>query len=586
VVVVLGPAVIGVAANPVTGASATGLTAAFGGAAATSVSAGAAMVGGAIAGAAGSFVSQGVGLATGIQDKFSWKGVALAAIGGGVSGGISGLGGKIGGFLNADTLVSNVVRGAVGNVLNQGVGLVTGLQSRFSWAGVAVGAVVAGVAGAVSRSLPGRAVFEGGSITQSASIGNQFASGMAGAIAGAATRSAIDGSSFGDNFRAALPDVIGSLIAQVGLSQVRGGGDNLTGDFDMRRLAGIQLASADNVGPEILVLATREQRDRARGLLSTVGDGIEDGIHWLNDRIATHITSRIPSRQQVFDYAYKQSYQYSRNNIITRSLALTGAGAQALGFNGAAKLYGSGAVFAAGVVEGIGNAGIGTVEFGANLTSDPGGTLKGVVSAGARAVDKVIFTPTSEVVAGGRNYAARLASGDPATLRATGNFVGGAAVAIAGAKGFGPSRSASGVMPSLETAYQARYASAYERGLTHVDAELATGKIRAPIGQPEHLFRANRIDSFARGDLRSFAAQLGHGPDVVRINQRLYLNGDTGKFRVPDLYFPQSQTILDGTLGTKSLSTPQVKDFRISTGNKPVGIVRPENYGGFYWIKG
>ncbi|MEA3066067.1 MAG: hypothetical protein QOJ27_2528, partial [Sphingomonadales bacterium] len=51
-------------------------TAVLGGAAAAAGSAaaiGAAVIGGAIAGAAGSLVSQGVGLATGIQSKFSWK---------------------------------------------------------------------------------------------------------------------------------------------------------------------------------------------------------------------------------------------------------------------------------------------------------------------------------------------------------------------------------------------------------------------------------------------------------------------------------------------------------------------------------
>jgi hypothetical protein len=76
----------------------------------------------------------------------------------------------------------------------------------------------------------------------------------------------------------------------------------------------------------------------------------------------------------------------------------------------------------------------------------------------------------------------------------------------------------------------------------------------------------------------------GHGRDTVRINQRLYLEGTSGKYRIPDLYFTQSGTILNGTLGTRTLNTPQIRDFRTATGNAPVGIARPESYGGFYWI--
>ncbi|MGK6321430.1 hypothetical protein [Sphingomonas sp. DT-204] len=138
--------------------------------------------------------------------------------------------------------------------------------------------------------------------------------------------------------------------------------------------------------------------------------------------------------------------------------------------------------------------------------------------------------------------------------------------------------------PSLEALYEARYAAGYERGVTVIDARIASGDLVASAGQPPHLFRANEIDRFARDDLRLFAAEQGHGADLVRINQRLYLEGNSGKYRVPDLYFPQSRLILDGTLGNKMLSTPQIIDFRVATGNAPIGIVRPQVYGGSYRI--
>ncbi|MFT3727114.1 MAG: LysM peptidoglycan-binding domain-containing protein [Terricaulis sp.] len=142
---------------------------------------------GAVGGAAGSIVSQAVGVATGIQDKFSWNAVALAAIGGGVGAGLgaSGVGGT--GWQGA------AVRGALGNAIGQGVAVATGLQSKFSWAGVAA----AGIGGAVNLHFRNADVF-----TQIA----------ASTIADAATHSLLEGTDFGDNILAALPNVIGSTI--------------------------------------------------------------------------------------------------------------------------------------------------------------------------------------------------------------------------------------------------------------------------------------------------------------------------------------------------------------------------------------
>lgn len=142
-----------------------------------------------------------------------------------------------------------------------------------------------------------------------------------------------------------------------------------------------------------------------------------------------------------------------------------------------------------------------------------------------------------------------------------------------------------GKATSVEAIYQVRYVSAYERGLAKVEADLASGAIKAPAGQPEHLFKAGRVDGIARDDLRRFAELRGDGADVVRINQRLYIDDIGDKYRIPDVYFPQSGTILDGTLGTKTLNTPQIIDFRTATGNADIGIVRPESFGGSYWIK-
>jgi len=103
-----------------------------------------------IGAAVGSIVSQAVAVATGVQEKFSWKQVGMSAIGGAVSGGMGNwapLGGEATGFGNT------VIRSAVGNMASQGIGVVTGLQSKFDWRGVVGSAVGAGVGQAVGGAM-------------------------------------------------------------------------------------------------------------------------------------------------------------------------------------------------------------------------------------------------------------------------------------------------------------------------------------------------------------------------------------------------------------------------------------------------
>lgn len=154
----------------------------------------AAVAAAAIGATTGSVVSQGIGLITGIQDRFDWRGVALSAISAGVSGGLGGVG---------DGFIAGAVRGIQTNVISQGIGLATGLQKRFDWTAVAAGAVVGGVSNSVSSWA---------ALGKSDSFINQAVTSGAGAIAGAATRSLLTGTDFGDNVLAVLPDVIASTI--------------------------------------------------------------------------------------------------------------------------------------------------------------------------------------------------------------------------------------------------------------------------------------------------------------------------------------------------------------------------------------
>lgn len=80
------------------------------------------------------------------------------------------------------------------------------MQDKFSFAGVAAAGVGAGVGYQAGEWLSkGEGFFSHG-------IGREVASTGAQMLASAATRSAIEGSNFGDNIMAALPDAIGSVV--------------------------------------------------------------------------------------------------------------------------------------------------------------------------------------------------------------------------------------------------------------------------------------------------------------------------------------------------------------------------------------
>jgi len=130
-------------------------------------------------------------VATGIQEEFSWNAVALAAI----SGGIGGSGSKLG--VGGTGPLSNAVRQGVASALGQGIGVATAVQDKFSWAGVAAAAMGSYAGQRVNVASPFNAV-----------------NTAARTIANAAARSLIEGSDFGDNVLAALPDVIGQTIGE------------------------------------------------------------------------------------------------------------------------------------------------------------------------------------------------------------------------------------------------------------------------------------------------------------------------------------------------------------------------------------
>ena len=104
-------------------------------------------------------------MVTGLQDGFSWKGVALGAIAGGVGGGLAKSAVAEQGFVKAalSSIDSPIAKAAVaqvaGNIITQGVSVAVGLQPKFSWQSVAQTALSAPLSalagGAVGSKIAG-----------------------------------------------------------------------------------------------------------------------------------------------------------------------------------------------------------------------------------------------------------------------------------------------------------------------------------------------------------------------------------------------------------------------------------------------
>ena len=412
-------------------------------------------------------------------------------------------------------------------------------------------------------------------------FGDRLAGGMAGALAGGAARSLTDGTDFGDNVLAALPDVIGNTIGEWAAGTVAAG----------------YVAERVSTGPRYLV----QPEDQNGNPIPSEPDIIVTGhrMTWYEkiaydaDRLVGGITNAImnprPARATIVRevnptpraavanaVASIQRFDRAHPGVLARMDAERRAGearaAQALGTfdrQVAGMVLGPPLIGLSGATLLVGGGVTTTLLAADGAVTGTRATLTGNFrSVGAEVINRGTGT--------GQN--GRFGAGDAAVLAGGVYSLGRVGVSLLTAR----SAPAVGGAPSLEDLYWGKYQSLYEEGLRIVQRDISAGEIQAPVGQPAHLFEANRIDAYARDNLKLFAEIEDHGTDFVRINQRLYL--DSGRYRVPDIYFPQSGTILDGTLGFKTARTPQIADFRTANNNAPIVIVRPTRYGGSYQI--
>ncbi|GKS92669.1 hypothetical protein AVTE2539_24910 [Acidovorax sp. SUPP2539] len=227
----------------------------------TLTAAGAALASG-MGAVAGSIASQVAGIAMGLQDDINWKGVALSAIGGGIAGGLAGTS-----LLGGSGFDVSVARAAVGNAMSQGIGVVTGLQDRFDWKSVAASAVGAGVGWGMNNAL-GLTDANGMRLPQAAGPELFAKAGLSGFAAGLATAVARGGRvSVQQVATDAFGNALGESLAQQnsGLKSWINAFENPT---NYGNTPGVQVADASRYAAESS-LQVPERSDSSNGWYST-----------------------------------------------------------------------------------------------------------------------------------------------------------------------------------------------------------------------------------------------------------------------------------------------------------------------------
>jgi hypothetical protein len=119
-----------------------------------------------------------------------------------------------------------------------------------------------------------------------------------------------------------------------------------------------------------------------------------------------------------------------------------------------------------------------------------------------------------------------------------------------------------------------KYQSLYDQGYSIAEKMALRGRIpntAQAIG--------SKTDQFARVGLRDWLTNAegieeGVGK-IIQVNRRLYDPSGSGAYRVPDVYIPGSQTILDGSISFKMGTSRQIIDFGKFSGGAKTTIITP-----------
>jgi RHS repeat-associated protein len=138
-------------------------------------------------------------------------------------------------------------------------------------------------------------------------------------------------------------------------------------------------------------------------------------------------------------------------------------------------------------------------------------------------------------------------------------------------KAFGPADSAAANAVETETlgsrvatAYQQFYNEAWQQ----TTRKFVAGDIEVSPGQNLRTVLGQETDAAARTAMKDWIEREGLS-DQVLINKRYYDPSGSGMYRIPDVQIPSENLILEGTIGTKSANTPQIRNLTDWSGRAP-----------------
>ncbi|KWO45612.1 hypothetical protein WT97_10815 [Burkholderia sp. MSMB1459WGS] len=159
-----------------------------------------------IGGAAGALASQGVMIAGGEQHGLNFAGITLGAISAGITAGIGVAAGTPGSAWSA------AAQGAVRSVATQGLGVVTGLQDQFDWKGVAASAIASGVGYGVGEQA-GKVAIGAGASTAIGRFASGVTGGFSAGVASTLVRGGNLGRNIGAIAADAVAGTVGNMVA-------------------------------------------------------------------------------------------------------------------------------------------------------------------------------------------------------------------------------------------------------------------------------------------------------------------------------------------------------------------------------------
>jgi YD repeat-containing protein len=330
---------------------------------------------GAASAALGNIAAQGTSMALGLQDSFSWSAVGDQAISGAVSSGFTaGFGlagfdwGGAGGFS-----YSGIAQGALSSAISQGVNIALGNQEKFSWAQVAAAGAVSGFTGTTGDAKLDAA--SGASVAPAATFSQNFSRSFFSGLARDTITMALEGRGTIDLLNIAA-DAFGNALGNSLLSMSQGkagkelGDDDGSGDGPQGGV-GDRVVVVEAIGPadyESSVLTSPGTMD-SDGSMVAPTDSMGGLIAAENLRGEPEISPKAAQVEARVEVDLLNAVQTIGSTTLTADLGLSGGGG---GIFGQDQLFGSGYGFGgsdgyapadlsgvSGIGQGLGDAGYG-----------------------------------------------------------------------------------------------------------------------------------------------------------------------------------------------------------------------------------